>query len=156
MRKNRGFTLVELLITVVVIAILVALATPSFRGLLDRNAAASTANDLLSSILLARSESIKREQPVIFSSDDGFATWQVAADTNGDGTGDDVVLQHNQEDSSASITANGAAAITFNSRGRASLTPGSDYFIITKNGVTRHVCFSSTGRPRVQEEGGCQ
>ncbi len=156
MRKIRGFTLVELLITVVVIAILLALATPSFRGLLDRNTTTATANDILSSILLARSEAIKREQPAIFSGNADFSTWQVAADTDNNGSGDDIVVEHNQGNHGVSITANGTAAtITFNSRGRANLNINNDFFTITKNNTTRFVCFSSTGRPRV-EKGGCQ
>jgi len=155
MRKKRGFTLVELLITVVVIAILVALATPSFRGLMDRNAVTATANDLLSSILLARSEAIKREQRVEFSGNAGFTTWQVAADTNGDGAFDEILLQHNAGNQ-VSIAANNTTTITFNPRGRATVAlTDNNYFDISKNDATRYVCFSATGRPRVQE-GVCQ
>lgn len=154
MRTENGFTLIELLITVVVLGILTAMAVPSFRSTMDRNAVTTTANDLLSSILLARSEAIKREQPVIFSGNAGFTTWQVGADTNGDGTGDDVLLQHNA-DNHVGIAAINTATITFNTRGRASLTVNSDYFTISKNDATRYVCFSATGRPRVQE-GVCQ
>ncbi|WP_456418113.1 GspH/FimT family pseudopilin [Thiolapillus sp.] len=156
MRKIRGFTLVELLITILVIAILLSLAAPSFRSLLDRNAATATANDILSSILLARSEAIKREQPVIFSGSADFSTWQVAADTDNNGSGDDIVVEHSQGSNHVDVTPKGAAAtITFNSRGRANLNTNNDFFTITKNDTTRFVCFSSTGRPRI-EEGGCQ
>ncbi|WP_456405195.1 GspH/FimT family pseudopilin [Thiolapillus sp.] len=151
MRKIQGFTLVELLITVVVLSILVALAVPSFRGLMDRNAVSTTANDLLSSILLARSEAIKREQPVIFSGNADFGTWNVAADTDGDGTGDVVLLQHDLGGHGSSVAANNSTTITFNTRGRANLNVNNDYFTISKNDATRYVCFSATGRPRVQE-----
>ncbi len=151
MRTEQGFTLVELLITVAVLGILTALAVPSFREMMDRNAVTTTANDLLSSILLARSEAVKREQPVIFSGNAGFTTWQVAADTDGDGTGDVTLLQHNRESNHVGIAANNSTTITFNTRGRANLTANSDYFTISKNDATRWVCFSATGRPRVQE-----
>jgi type IV fimbrial biogenesis protein FimT len=147
MRTEQGFTLVELLITVVVLSILVTLAVPSFREMMDRNAVTATANDLLSSVLLARSESIKREQPVIFSGNAGFTTWQVAADTDGNGTGDVTLLQHNRESNNVSVT---ASTITFNTRGRANTTNTS--FTVSKNNATRYVCFSATGRPRVQED----
>ncbi|WP_294053714.1 prepilin-type N-terminal cleavage/methylation domain-containing protein, partial [Thiolapillus sp.] len=36
--RTQGFTLVELLMTVTVLGILTALAVPSFRGMMDRNA----------------------------------------------------------------------------------------------------------------------
>ena len=104
--RTQGFTLVELLMTVTVLGILTALAVPSFRGMMDRNAVTTTANDLLSSILLARSESIKREQPVIFSGNASFTTWQVAVDTNGDGSGDDTLLAHSLDGNGVGVSAN--------------------------------------------------
>ena len=149
--RTQGFTLVELLMTVTVLGILTALAVPSFRGMMDRNAVTTTANDLLSSILLARSESIKREQPVIFSGNASFTTWQVAVDTNGDGSGDDTLLAHSLDGNGVGVSANNTTTIAFNSRGRANLAANSDYFTISKNDATRYVCFSATGRPRVQE-----
>lgn len=155
MKNTQGFTLVELLITLVVLSILISLAVPSFRGLMDRNAVSATANNLLSSVLLARSEAVKREQSVIFSGNADFTTWAVAADTDNDGTGDETILEHNGESDGINIAANNSTTITFNSRGRASLTANSDYFTISKNDATRYVCFSATGRPRVQE-GVCQ
>ncbi len=152
MRTEQGFTLIELLITLVVLSILVALAVPNFRGLMDRNATTAIANDILSSILLARSESIKREQPVIFSSNDGFATWQVAADTDNNGSGDETLLEHSLGVNGITVAANNnVTTITFNSRGRANLATNSDFFAISKNDAMRYVCFSATGRPRVQE-----
>ncbi|WP_457668191.1 GspH/FimT family pseudopilin [Thiolapillus sp.] len=151
MKTGQGFTLLELLMTVTVLGILTALAVPSFRGLMDRNAVTTTANDLLSSILLARSESIKREQPVIFSGNSNFTTWEVAADTDGNGSGDEILLQHNLGGNGVDVDANSSSTtIAFNSRGRASLN-SNDYFAISKNDATRYVCFSATGRPRVQE-----
>lgn len=151
MNKNHGFTLVELLITVVVLAILTALAVPSFRELMDRNAVATTANNLLSSILLARSESIKMETPVIFSGTAGFSTWQVAADTDRNGTGDLILMEHNRGGNNVNVSADGDATITFNTRGRTTSDATGNSFTITKNNATRCVRFSASGRPRVQE-----
>lgn len=150
-QRYSGFTLLEALITVALLAILIAVGVPSFRGMMDRNAVTATANDLLSSILLARSESVKREQTVIFSGNSDFSLWKVAADTDGDGAGDDVVLEHSVDGNGISVTANNITTISFNTRGRASLSPGSDYFTISKNGVKRYLCFNAIGRPRVQE-----
>jgi len=155
MRTEQGFTLIELLITLVILSILVALAIPNFRELMDRNATTAVANDMLSSILLARSESIKREQPVIFSGNGDLTAWQVAADTNGDNTGDDVLLQHTLGGNGIDVSAVGGNTITFNTRGRTTSDATNNSFTITKNSATRHVCFSAIGRPRVQK-GACQ
>ncbi len=159
MNKEKGFTLVELLITVVVLSILISMAIPSFRELMDKNAVTTAANDLLSSVLIARSEAIKRETPVVIQPVGGWGTrYRVFNDLNNNNKYNKnkeapLILDQRLSSSSPTITANGAVAnyIRFSPRGRASLNPGSDFFTITKGSTTRHVCFSATGRPRIQE-----
>ncbi len=55
-----GFTLVELLIVIVIIAILATIAAPSFQDLLKRNSVASHANELVALVTSARSEAVRR------------------------------------------------------------------------------------------------
>ncbi|MGB4911492.1 MAG: GspH/FimT family pseudopilin [Candidatus Dechloromonas phosphoritropha] len=55
--KHSGFTLLELLIVVTIVAILGMIAIPSFRTLLLNNRLATATNDLLTDLALARSES---------------------------------------------------------------------------------------------------
>jgi type IV fimbrial biogenesis protein FimT len=55
--QNRGFTMVELMITVAIAAILMALAVPSFVDLTRRNAIASESNRLNAALQLARAKS---------------------------------------------------------------------------------------------------
>ncbi len=100
--KNRGFTLIELVVTVSIVAILATVAIPSFRTLLVSNNTSSQANALVSALNLARSEAIKQSQTatVCVSADGatcgtvatacsagtGWACgWLVWVDTNGDG-----------------------------------------------------------------------
>ena len=64
MHGTRGFTLVELMVTIGVAAILVGLAVPSFQNLTRDSSMTATANDLLVSMQLARSEAIKRHLAV--------------------------------------------------------------------------------------------
>lgn len=63
-RQARGFTLLELMITVALMAIILGLAVPSFRDLIQNNRATTQANDLVSFLQLARSEALKIGQPV--------------------------------------------------------------------------------------------
>lgn len=54
-----GFTLVELVVTIAVAAILVTVAVPNFRVFVQNSRISTQANDLISDISLARSEAIK-------------------------------------------------------------------------------------------------
>lgn len=58
--RERGFSLIELMVTIAVVAILLGVALPSFAETLARNRIASTANDLMAGMNLARLEAIRR------------------------------------------------------------------------------------------------
>jgi type IV fimbrial biogenesis protein FimT len=59
-RRERGFTLVELMITMAVALVLIMIAVPSFKNITLSNKLTTTANDLVGSINLARMEAIRR------------------------------------------------------------------------------------------------
>lgn len=59
-RFQLGLTLLELLVTLSIAAILVTLGVPGFQDLVRNNRAATQANELLTALNLARSEAIKR------------------------------------------------------------------------------------------------
>jgi len=60
MRNQHGFTLVELLITMALVAIVLAIAVPSFQTLVANNKATTATNRILTAVNLARSEAVKR------------------------------------------------------------------------------------------------
>ena len=67
-----GFTLVELLITIAVLAVVLAIAVPSFRSVINRNRLVSASNEVVGALQLARMEAIRRNSRVeICPSTDG-------------------------------------------------------------------------------------
>lgn len=146
-RNLRGFTLVELMVTLVIMAILVAAALPNFRDLLRRNQVASASNALLASLSYARTEAITRGQLVsICPSSDGAACtaggtafdpgWLVysypagAASANlaYNATGA-TLLRTNGAQRSVSIKSLGSTVITFGQQGQ--LKPNTPLVFVT-------------------------
>jgi type IV fimbrial biogenesis protein FimT len=59
--RPRGFTLIELMITVALVALLMAAVIPNMRTFLRNNQLSGGVNDMLHSIQVARTEAIKRQ-----------------------------------------------------------------------------------------------
>jgi type IV fimbrial biogenesis protein FimT len=136
-----GFTLIELVVTVAVIAILAALAFPSFESTMRSNRVATTNNQLVASLALARSEAIRstRSAGICAANADGSNCgtdwslgWLVWTNTDADPDFDpakDTVVRYVQVHSQlAMAAANGDEAgiqprIFFDNRGRVQNAP---------------------------------
>ncbi len=63
--SQRGFSLIELLIVVALLAIVAAMAMPSLQGFVASNRLTAESNELLAGINLARSEAVRTQRRVI-------------------------------------------------------------------------------------------
>lgn len=82
--KIRGFTLVELLVAMAILAILTALATPSFKRIIQSNAISNGVNTFLADMRYARSEAIRLGGGVVMCRSDAP---EAANPTCGSGSG---------------------------------------------------------------------
>lgn len=64
--RQHGFTLIELMMTIIVAVILVGIAIPSFSNMINRNRLVTHTNDVVMAMQLARSEAITRNSTMTF------------------------------------------------------------------------------------------
>jgi len=101
MKTNTGFTLVELMLTLAVAAILTAVAVPSFRQTIMDNRLTTQSNEFITALNIARSEAVKRGETVTVASKNG-TSWQsgwTITDSQGN-----VLRDHNALDGTTTLT----------------------------------------------------
>jgi len=79
-RQQRGLTLIELMVTLAVVAVTLSIGVPSFQGMASSNRMSSAANSLVGALNVARSEAIKRGarvNVVVKSGTDWSNGWKV-------------------------------------------------------------------------------
>jgi len=175
-RSLRGFTLIELMVTISVLAVLAAIAVPNFNDLIQRWRVMQAAELFQSTLYLARSEAYKRGGNVVVEklpcASGGTSEWNcgwqvchsIAKTCNGGGDTQEIQRQDLSAnlDIMPSSSGKNAQSIIFDRFGRLEKLRGFGLSISPKDkGIshpaTRGVCLASGGRVRIipQEEVPC-
>lgn len=130
-RMQRGFTIIELVVTIALLAILLRLAIPSFTVWIRNAQMRSVAEALQNGLRNAQSEAVRRNRQVVFAltNDEPIATATLTAANNGRnwfirtvpalaGEDPEFVEGGSFADTSRGVAIAGAASICFNSQGR--------------------------------------
>lgn len=147
-RQCQGFTLIELMATVMIAALLMSVGTPYFREFILGQRIRAAADDLMSTLVYARSEAIKRNSGVtVAPATGGWRNgWTVT-------TGAAVLSRH---EAMSELTVSGpAGGLSYNSNGR--LAAQAAPFGISVSGSTATaycVSIDLSGMPTSQR-GGC-
>ena len=175
-KHNSGFTLIEMIVTVSIVSILASIAAPSFSGMLERNKATAAANEMVSALLLARSEALKRRNNItvctsvdqtscagngekdfskgwiVFVDCDKNRVRGAAVDCGNAGLEEETVIKAQLGKKGMNINKGGAADkahyFTYNFTGRTDIPATFEVTKESSSTVLREVTVSLTGRVR--------
>jgi type IV fimbrial biogenesis protein FimT len=173
-RRRGGFTLVELMVTVAVAAIVVAMGVPSFLRALARHAILAHAEELQDAVRIGRNEAMKRSGPVLLcrteaaspghcaGTSGNWQTWLLFADLARSGAfaaGDPILRQHVDTSARMTVTSE-TSAIRFEATGIAHADTGAATIVLAPadssgndRALQRQVCVNPRGEVAIVEGG---
>lgn len=166
-KPTTGFTLVELMVVMAIVAVLSAMAVPAMRELIARYQTSAVADQIVAMLSTARMEAIRRNGDVVLEKINGTTNpcatnqqWSCGlrlwadANRNGAREGTDVILREFDIPTGINLlnmSAGNGASLTINRWGQANGINALN-FRVTRTGVAaadRTVCVSAGGRIRV-------
>ncbi|AMB87926.1 general secretion pathway protein GspH [Pseudomonas agarici] len=144
-QRAKGFTLVELMVTVAVLAIVLTLAVPSFTSSIQRSKAETEANDLMRALNYTRLEAINRGVNVRIAPSTAGAAWTTALTTTL--SSNSTILRSTPAmSSSATVASNNVAFIEFNNLGGLADPAANTPLTFVEGAYTNTVTVCLTGR----------
>lgn len=162
-RQAAGFSLVELIVVLSVLAILLGIAIPNVQDYLVNYRASAQANDLIADISYARSEAARLGRSVrVVASTDWESGWIVGADLNGDGTvagTAEIFRQHGAIEQDFELVEGASlTSITFGPSGQltAPATGNVEFAFCQPDGFTHHraIIVNPVGRAEIRKWNG--
>ena len=142
-KKSQGLTLLELLISMIIVTILALIGVPGYGAFMANERFAVTSNELYNAYRFARNEAIKTSSSMTLEAIDNqwLNGWQVK-DKDG------LVLRISKKPH-LSITVSGASVTV---GGMGSLSGGAAQFSISSAQRTNYLCVYSSGQSKMQSE----
>lgn len=122
MRQHTGFTILELLIAMAILAIATTMAAPSFQAVIKETRARAQARSVVEAMELARSNAVTRRRPITFCASTNSSTCAASTSAWGSGwvvrdTVDNSILQVGSALEGGSTLTSAAHTITFDAFG---------------------------------------
>lgn len=115
MNKNKGFTLIELMITIAILAIIATMAVPSFTQTIRKNQLIRDTRDFVDLLVETRSEAIFKQSGRVLAVDNSISTF------------------YKKWTSTHVTKESGDASVTFNRLGQSTITGNGQCFIFKHN-----------------------
>jgi len=160
-KHESAFTLIELMITIAVVAVALTVGVPSFNNVIERNQLTVHINELVSTLHFARSEAVRRNTNVgICHSDDGSSCggagyedgWIIFTDINNDGdyadTNEELIRVNDGLPNNYTMHTNSLGLFKYDAKGKA----GSGRIVLCKNNdltKSRAIFINTSGRTRL-------
>lgn len=129
-RRGRGFTLIEVLVTLTILGILMAAAAPAFSAWVRNARIRTVAQALQDGLRFAQAESIRRNRQIVFALINGPTSWSATAVTSGSNW---MIF---------TVPLLGSESREFVQGGSVSDTAGG----VVVSGSSSAICFNSAGR----------
>lgn len=168
---GKGFTMIELMLTISIASILLTVAVPSYQSLMRESRLTTQANEFMTALHYARSEAVKRGVRVtICKSTDGATCngdnwqdgWLIFSDTGTAGSvdsGDEILRVFPGLSGSTLVDTNIGNRISYLSSGRSQKSGGlgNGTFGLCSQDKSggRNIVINNSGRPRVEKISSC-
>lgn len=141
---SKGVTLIELMVGLAVLSVLLTIGIPSFKNIIRDSRLTSQSNELLGSMMAARSEAVKRNAPVELISSDWTEGWQLTVKEGGE-----VLRNYRALSGNNSLACDdGCTKVTFYGSGRAG--SAAKFTLNSGNGDgSRRIELSLNGKAKV-------
>lgn len=139
-----GFTLIEMLVTLTVLGVLMGVAVPSFRTFVAGQKVKTASHDLMTALVIARSEAIKRNANVTvapYTAGSWVSGWTVKAAPS-------AITVHQQQELTGVTITKGPADVVYQPNGRP--TTGSNFEVAGPTSAIKCVKVDLTGIPSTQ------